>query len=35
MIGDDETNFPDKLLLKLMQIICQQILSYQKLNYLR
>ena len=40
MIGDNETNFPHKLLLtqifvKLLQIIHQQILSYQKLNYLR
>ena len=38
MIGDDETNFPYKLLLtnrqvaKRLQIIYQQILSYQKLN---
>ena len=44
MIGDDETNFSHKLLLtnrqvancvKLLQIIYQLILSYQKLNYLR
>ena len=44
LIGDDETNFPHKLLLtnrqvancvKLLQIIYQLILSYQKLNYLR
>ena len=44
MIGDNETNFPHKLLLtnrdvaifvKLLQIIYRQILSYQKLNYLR
>ena len=42
MIGDNETNFPHKLLLtnrqfqifvKLLQIIYQLILSYQKLNY--
>ena len=44
MIGDNETSFPHKLLLtnrqvsnlrKLLQIIHQLILSYQKLNYLR
>ena len=46
MIGDsnDKTNFPHELLLtnrqvanlrKALQIIYQQILSYQKLNYLR
>ena len=45
MIGDNETNFPHKLLLTnrqvanlrkaFLQIIYQQILSYQKLNYLR
>ena len=43
MIGNpnDETNFPHKLLLtkkifvKLLQIIHQLILSYEKLNYLR
>ena len=42
MIGDNETNFPHKLLLtnrqvflKLLQIIYQLILSYQKLSYLR
>ena len=42
MIGDNESNFPHKLLLtklqifrKRLQIIYQQILSYQKLNYLR
>ena len=46
MIGnsDDKTNFPHKLLLsnrqvkvfvKPLQTIYQQILSYQKLNYLR
>ena len=38
LIGNsDETNFPDKLQLftKLLQIIHQLILSYQKLNYLR
>ena len=44
MIGDGETNFSHKLLLtnrqvancvKLLQIIYQLILSYQKLNYLR
>ena len=44
MIGDDETNFPDKLLLTNRQgsNLCQAfanhsqlILSYQKLNYLR
>ena len=44
MIADDETNFSHKLLLtnrevancvKLLQIIYQLILSYQKLNYLR
>ena len=40
MIGDNETNFPHKLLLtnrqvflKLLQIIYQLILSYQKLSY--
>ena len=44
MIGDDKSNFPHKLLLterqvanfvKPLQIIYQQILSYQELNYLR
>ena len=43
MIGDDETNFPHKLLLidllqifvKPLQIIYQLILNYQKLKYLR
>ena len=44
MIGDDESNSPHKLLLtnkqvanlrKLLQIIYQQILSYQKFKYLR
>ena len=35
MIGDDESNFPHKLLLTNRQIIYQPILSYQKLNYLR
>ena len=44
MIGDNETNFPRKLLLtnskfqifvKLLQITYQMISSYQKLNYLR
>ena len=44
MIGDNETNFPrtnrqviDKfqIFVKLLQIIYQLILSYQKLNYLR
>ena len=44
MIGDDETNFPHKLLLtnrqvanlrKPLQIIYQQISNYQKLNCLR
>ena len=43
MISNNETNFPHKLLLigklqvfvKLLQIIHQLILSYQKLNYLR
>ena len=41
MIGDDETNFSHKLLLtnrqvaNLRQIIYQQILGYQKPNYLR
>ena len=43
MIGNNETNFPPKLLLtdmfqifvKPLQIIHQLILSYQKLNYLR
>ena len=44
MIGDNESNFPHKLLLttrqvsvfvKLLQIIHQPTLSYQKLNYLR
>ena len=43
MIGNNETNFPHKLLLnqksqifvKPLQIIYQQILSYQKLNYRR
>ena len=43
-IGDNESNFPHKLLLtnrqvgifvKPLQIIYQQILSYRKLNYLR
>ena len=43
MIGDNETNFPHKLILtnrqvanlrKALQIIYRQILSYQKLNYL-
>ena len=40
MIGDDETNFPHKLLLinrqvaNLRQVIYQQILGYQKPNYL-
>ena len=43
MIGDNENNFPNKLLLtnnkfqifvRLLQIIHQLILSYQKLNYL-
>ena len=42
MIGDNENNFPNKLLLtnnkfqifvRLLQIIHQLILSYQKLNY--
>ena len=42
MIGDNETNFPHKLLLtnrqvsnllKPLQIIYRPILSYQKLNY--
>ena len=42
MIGENETNFPPKLLkltdkfqifIKLLQIIHQLILSYQKLNY--
>ena len=40
IIGDNETNFPHKLLLtnrqvflKLLQIIYQLILSYQKLSY--
>ena len=42
MIGDNESNFPHKLLLgklqifvKLLQIIYQHKLSYQKLSYLR
>ena len=40
MIGDNETNFPHKLLITnrkalLLQIIYQQISSYQKLNYVR
>ena len=44
MIGDNETNFPHKLLLtnrqvsnlpKPLQIIRQMILGYQKLSYLR
>ena len=43
MIGDDENDFPHKLLLtdkfqilvKLLQIVYQQISNYQKLNYLR
>ena len=44
MIGDNESNFPHKLLLtnrqvgifvKPLQIIYQQILSYRKLSYLR
>ena len=44
MIGDNETNFPPKLLLtnrqaanlrKGLQIIYQQVSSYQKLSYLR
>ena len=44
MIGDNESNFPHKLLLinrkvanlcKGLQIIYQQISNYQKLNYLR
>ena len=43
MIGNNETNFPHKLLLnqksqifvKPLQIIYQQILSYQKHSYLR
>ena len=44
IIGDDESNFPHKLLLtnrqvsifvKVLQIIHQPILSYQKLSYLR
>ena len=44
MIGDDESNSPHKLLLtnkqvanlrKLLQIIYQQISSYQKFKYLR
>ena len=40
MIGDNETNFPHKLLLtnrqvvKLSQVIYHLILSYQKLKYL-
>ena len=43
-IGDNESNFPHKLLLtnrqvgifvKPLQIIYQQILSYRKLSYLR
>ena len=40
MIGDNETNFPHKLLLtnrqvvKLLQVIYHLILSYQKLKYL-
>ena len=44
LIGDNETNFPQKLLLtnrqvanfvKLLQIIYQQISNYQKINYQR
>ena len=38
MIGnsDDETNFPHKLLLTNRQVSSyQQILNYQKINYLR
>ena len=40
MIGDNATNFPHKLLITnrkalLLQIIYQQISSYQKLNYVR
>ena len=43
MIGDNETNFPHKLLLtdklqvfvNLLQIIHQPILNYQKVNYQR
>ena len=43
MIGDDETNFPHKVLLTNRQVanLCKAfanhppILSYQKLNYLR
>ena len=38
MIGnsDDETNFPHKLLLTNRQVPSyQQILNYQKINYLR
>ena len=44
VIGDNETNFPQKLLLtnrqvanfvKLFQIIYQQISYYQKINYQR
>ena len=44
LIGDNETNFPQKLLLtnrqvanfvKLFQIIYQQISNYQKINYQR
>ena len=44
MIGDNEANFPHKLLLtnrqfanlvKLLKIIYQQISNYEKLNYLR
>ena len=33
MIGDNETNF--QIFVKLLQIIYQLILSYQKLNFLR
>ena len=44
LIGDNETNFPQKLLLtnrklanfvKLLQIIYQQISNYQTINYQR
>ena len=44
LIGDNEANFPQKLLLtnrqvanfvKLLQIIYQQISNYQKINYQR
>ena len=44
LAGDNETNFPHKLLLtntqvailrKVLEIIHQQISNYQKLNYLR